>query len=169
MVSDTRRVASKLHERAYFLRGRFLTLVSVIERNLAEILTEYFCREDADLRQRFFDRVAMKMSLNAKRDLWFEILKADHPSFWSKNEMHLLHLRSIQEFRNKLAHSVVDLSPQALTRGVEAGVGFVDWKRGEPIQDAEFEEWQVRAMMIFGLLNDHRRLLPFIEKQHSDC
>ena len=46
--------ASKLHEKARYLRGRFLNHVAVIEKEIAVILTEYFCTEDETKRELFF-------------------------------------------------------------------------------------------------------------------
>jgi hypothetical protein len=58
--------AQKLHEKARYLRGRFLNSVAVIERNIAVILTEYFCTTDENKRELFFLKVAEKMSLQKK-------------------------------------------------------------------------------------------------------
>ena len=148
-------VAQKIHERARYLRGRFLNHVAVIERDIVLILTDYFCGEDVSVR--FF-------SLRAKANALVKIVKNDYPWFWDENAAILADLDGIINFRNKLAHSVVDVSEQALARPIEEGIGFVEWKEGEPFTDARFQEWEVKANMVLSRLSDLKALLPFKEK-----
>lgn len=156
--------AKKLHEKARYLRGRFLNSVAVIERDIAVILTEYFCTIDESKRELFFEKVAEKLSLQKKKEILIEIVKNDYPRYWEENKQFLIDLQHIQEFRNKLAHSVLDVSDEALARQPEEGIGFVQWKKGAPVTDGEFEEWVVRANMLGSTLSDIKRLLPFKEK-----
>ncbi len=156
--------AQKLHERARYLRGRFLNSVAVIERDIAVILTEYFCTVDESKRELFFEKVAETLSLQKKKEILIEIVKNDYPRYWEENKKFLTDLQQIQEFRNKLAHSVLDVSDDALARPLEDAVGFVQWKKGVPITDEEFQEWEVRANMLSSTLSDIKRLLPFKEK-----
>ncbi len=168
MDAETRRIkaAQKIHERARYLRGRFLNVVAVIERDIALILTDYFCTSDQEKRELFFKSVvtASFFSLRAKKDVLMRIVKNDYPGYWDENREVLKNLEGIMAFRNKLAHSVVDVSDAALARRVEEGVGFVDWDAGKPITDAQFEVWEVQANMVLSCLTDVKRLLPFKEK-----
>lgn len=156
--------AKKLHEKARYLRGRFLNSVAVIERDIAVILTEYFCTEDEKKRALFFSKVTEKISLNKKKEILIDIVKNDYPRYWEENKQFLTDLQNIQEFRNKLAHSVIDVSEEALARPIEEGIGFVQWGKGKPITDRDFEEWEVRANMVSTTLLDIKRLLPYKEK-----
>lgn len=155
--------AKKLHEKARYLRGRFLNSVAVIERDIAIILTEYFCREDDEKRDVFFRKVAERLSLHVKREILIDILKNDYPRYWEDEKEVFAKMSTIQEFRNKLAHSVVDVSDEALDRPLEDGVGFIQWRGGRPITDQEFEALNVSANMVVSALDDIRRLLPFKE------
>lgn len=159
--------AKKLHEKARQLRGRFLNHVAVIERRMAVIITEYFCREDEEKRDMFFEKVAERLPLRTKRDILFDIVKHDHPSFWDENKDVLTNLQRIQEFRNKLAHSVLDISDEALSRSLEEGIGFIQWNKGKPVTDAEFDDMVVAANMVIGVLGDIRMLLPYKEKPEA--
>lgn len=161
------KASKKLHERARYLRGRFLNSVAVIERDLAAILTEYFCRDDDEKRELFFTKVAEKLSLQKKKEILIEIVKSDYPRYWDGNKARLNDLAEIQEFRNKLAHSVVDVSDEALKRPLEEGVGFVQWKQGKPITDREFEDFEVRANGILDAIGDIKKLLPFKQKPYE--
>ena len=55
--------ARRLHAQAREYRGRFLNHIAVIERDLALLLTEYFCSSDPATQALFFERVACRMSL----------------------------------------------------------------------------------------------------------
>ena len=155
--------AKKLHEKARYLRGRFLNLVAVIERDIAVILTEYFCTKDENKRELFFETVAERLSLQKKKEILIDIVKNDYPRYWEENKEILTYLQNIQEVRNKLAHSVIDVSDEALSRPIEKGVGFVQWRKGEPITDREFEDFEVRANTVNSTLSGIKNLLPFKE------
>ncbi len=157
------KAAEDIHEKARYLRGRFLNSVAVVERDIAVILTEYFCTKDEFKRDLFFNQVAEKFSLNKKKNILIEIVKNDYPRYWEENKQFLLDLQSIQEFRNKLAHSVVDVSNDALRRPINEGIGFIQWKLGTPIIDKEFEDWEAKASMVSSALSDIKRLLPYKE------
>lgn len=158
------RACEEVHERARYLRGRFLNSVAVIEHDIAAILTAYFCTADETKRELFFSDIAGGMLLKAKRELLVKIVKRDYPRYWDENGQFLKDLEKIQTFRNKLAHSVVDVSDIALSRPIEEGVGFVQWKDGWPITEREFEDWEVKANMVLSTLSDIKRLLSFKEK-----
>ena len=155
--------AKKLHDKARYFRGRFLNSVAVIEREIAVILTEYFCTEDQNKRKLFFEKITEKLSLQKKKEILLDIVKNDYPKYWEEDKEILINLQIIQEFRNKLAHSVIDVSDEALLRPIEEGVGFVQWRKGEPITDREFEYLEVKANMVISILSDVKRLLPLKE------
>jgi len=160
------KAARQIHERARYLRGRFLNSVAVIEREIAVILTEYFCTSDPEKQELFFRYVVTSPSftLRTKKDVLIRIVKKDYPRYWDGHGEFLKDLDDIMVFRNKLAHSVVDVSESALARPLEKGVGFVDWNQGEPITDEQFQEWEVKANMARSCLIEIKRLLPFKER-----
>jgi len=157
--------AQRIHEKARYLRGRFLNSVAVIERDIALILTDYFCTSDPAKRELFFRYVVTSrgFSLSAKKEALIAIVKCDYPRYWDKHKNILKTLDEIMTFRNRLAHSVVDVSDRALARPIEEGVGFVDWNGGTPITDDQFQDWVVKTNMVSGCLQEIKRLLPFKE------
>lgn len=163
--ADRVAAAKKIHERARYLRGRFLNTVAVIERDIAIVLTEYFCQNDEEKREVFFTKVAEKISLQKKKEILIEIVENDYPKYWEENKEHFKKLKDIQEFRNKLAHSIVDVSEEALLRPIDEGVGFIQWKQGIPITDKEFEAFEDMASDVHSTISDIRMLLPFKEKR----
>jgi hypothetical protein len=140
--------------------------VAVIEREIALILTDYFCTSDEEKRKLFFTDVvnAHFFSLNSKKEVLVKIVKSDYPRYWNENIATLKALDEIMRFRNKLAHSVVDVSDLAITRPLEEGIGFVEWKDGEPITEKDFQDWDVKTNMVLTCLLEIKRLLPFKEK-----
>jgi len=160
------KAARRIHERARYIRGRFLNSVAAIERDVAMILTEYFCTVDPAKRELFFRHVVTSPSfpLRAKKEVLIRIVRNDYPRYWDEHSDVLKALDDIMAFRNRLAHSIVDVSESALPRPFEAGVGFVDWNQGEPITDQQFQEWEVKANMIYSCLAEIKRLLPFKER-----
>jgi hypothetical protein len=160
------RACKQIHERARHIRGRFLNSVAVIEREIALILTDYFCTSDEDKRKLFFTDVinAHFFSLNSKKDVLVKIVKNDYPRYWKKNMATLKALDEIMRFRNKLAHSIVDVTERALARPIEEGIGFIEWKDGEPVTEKDFNEWETNTNMVLSCLSDIKRLLPYKEK-----
>ena len=160
------KAARRIHERARHLRGHFLNSVAVIERDIARILTDYFCTSDVSKQELFFRHVVTSpaFTLRAKKDVLIRIVKQDYPRYWDSHSDVLRNLDDIMAFRNRLAHSVVDVSETALARPLESGVGFVDWNQGEPITDEQFQEWDAKAGMVITCLVEIKRLLPFKER-----
>lgn len=160
------RAARRVHERACYVRGRFLNAVAALERDIALILTEYFCTSDPAKQELFFRHVVTSPSftLRVKKEVLIRIVKEDYPRYWDEHSGVLKDLDDIMAFRNKLAHSIVDVSETALSRPLEEGVGFVDWNKGEPITDEEFQEWEVKTNMVSTCLIEIKRLLPFKER-----
>lgn len=161
--------AERIHEKARYLRGRFVNFVAVIERTIALILTDYFCTSNEEKRHLFFTQVVngYSFSLSVKKDLLVKIVKKDYPKYWDENKHILRTLDEIISFGNKLAHSVVDVSEQALARPIEEGIRFIEWKEGKPITDMEFQDWEVKAGMVNDCLSDIKQLLPFKEKSEA--
>lgn len=164
--NDRFSAARKIHEKARYMRGRFLNSVALIERDIALILTDYFCTLDQEKKELFFYHIvtAPFFSLKNKVETLFRIVKKDYPRYWDENSDILRDLDDIMAFRNKLAHSVIDVSDTALERPLEDGIGFVDWKAGEPITDKQFQDWEVKANMVHTCLIEIKRLLPYKEK-----
>jgi len=166
-TSENYAAARVLHARAREYRGQFLNLIACIEHEIAHILTEYFCLADPMVRELFFDRIACRFSLEEKRTVLISMIKQEHPSFFKENSQYLNDIKELQSFRNKLAHSILDVSDEALARPIEDGVAFIQWKNGTPITESEFDNWCVRANMVLSTLNDTKTLLPFRENRNA--
>ena len=163
MADDKFKSARLIHDKARDFRGRFLNHLAVIERDIALLLSAYFCTDDPLKQELFFNQIACRMQLEQKRTLLAQIVERDYPRYWEENGQFLQDLKKLQELRNKLAHSVVDVSTAALERPIDQGIGFIQWKGGVPITEQELDHWCARANMVSGTLADIKRLLPFKE------
>lgn len=160
---EEQRKAEKIHEKAREYRGRFLNTVACIEREMGFLITELFCRQELELQKFFFSNLVMNLTLQKKKEIVFRFCKQYEPGFWEDEKEFLTKLDDVQTFRNKLAHSVVDVSENALNRPIKEGVGFVQWKGGEPLTDQSFYEMNALASTIHSSLSDLRRLLSFAQ------
>jgi len=153
----------EIHEKARQHRGRFLNSVACIESKISRILTVYFCADNKEKQELFFETMLIVLSLEQKKALLIKIIKKDYPRFYKENQRILKDLDNVQTFRNKLAHSVIDLSDDALKRPAIDGVGFMQYEKGKPITEKEFQDWIVKTNMISSCLIDVFALLPFVE------
>lgn len=94
--------ARKIHEKARYIRGQFLNSVAAIEREIALILTDYFCTLDEMKREIFFKDIvtAQFFSLNSRKEVLIKIVKDDYPFYWDENSSVLRSLDEIISFRN---------------------------------------------------------------------
>jgi hypothetical protein len=83
--------------------------------------------------------------------------------YWEREKDHFKAFDEVADFRNRLAHCTLDVSNDALTRPVADGVAFVDRDDCTPITDRDFNDFEVKANMIYSCLHDIERLLPYKE------
>ena len=171
--ADARRridAAQQIHEVARQYRGRFLNLVANIEHDLAHLLADYFCPADHGKRDIIYSELFAGggFSLNQKKALFLEIVRKDYPLYWDENKPILDAFAIVQRFRNKLAHSKVNVDEAILLRPIAEGVGFTDWEGGAPITQQEFDGYNAKATMILTCIAEVRRLLPFKQRPVND-
>lgn len=160
--------ARVIHARAKEMRGSFLNQVACIERKMATILTAYFCRDCPQKRKLFFDGIvtASFFGLRAKKSILVRIMKQDYPGYWDREEEAFKAFNAfddVADFRNRLAHCTLDVSEVALKRPVDDGISFINRDDCSPITDRDFNDFEVKANMIYSCLHDIERLLPYKE------
>jgi len=144
----------KIHEKANSFRGPFLNRAAVIDEKISAMLANMFPSEDK--RHPF-----TKRSLEKKRQMLFKKIQENCSWYWNENKQHLEPLEEIIKFRNTLAHSVPDLTEEALERPIGDGVVFAGWNKGKPVTDTYFNEAVVKTTMVISCLSDINRLLSF--------
>lgn len=154
----------QVHEKARQMRGKLINSTSCIEHDLSILLTEYFWIKDNNKRKLFYEVIISKLPLRRKKDILIAILKEDYPTYykeWKEEEQFTTNFDQVIQFRNKMAHSVIDVSENALLRPLMDGVGFIQYNDGAPITDDDFNDFEVKANMVLSTLSTIKRLLPY--------
>lgn len=122
--------AQQLHSYVREWRGRILNTMAVAERNIALLISSYFCKEEK--KYFFFSEVATShfFSLRSKVNILKKILKKDYQFCLDQEPNFFKNLETVIEFRNLIAHATIDVSDDALKRDPREGVGFVSYSEG---------------------------------------
>ncbi|WP_085904468.1 hypothetical protein [Kiloniella majae] len=148
-----------VHEKAREIRGTYLNYVSVIEAYLYEIITNYFCKDGEFRKELFSERILERMSLEQKKVIMQKIMMKNFPTQWSNRKEVFSKIERVQKIRNKLAHSTVDVSEEALSRPINLGVGFDLYENAKPIDDKTFEEMKADAVKVMIIIQEFGNLI----------
>jgi hypothetical protein len=156
--------AQKYHEMARQIRGRYLNSVAVLDTELAEIITEYFCKE-GPRRDLFFSEIAtsQQLSIRVKKEIFFKIFKTHLKDYVKDYPLLNKRFDSVINYRNSLAHATIDVSEEALIKDKVTGVGFVGYKNGKrevqfiSREDADFRQAEINTLL--GDIRDIRKLV----------
>jgi len=116
---------STLHTESARYRGRVIEVSIYLELTLAQILSNYFAKKDKIelLNSIVFDRMDLQRKLNTLKS----ILKLEHASIWKKELQNIKKIDTLISFRNNLAHSVLNSSPEYLKK-ISEKVGLLSSK-----------------------------------------
>lgn len=92
-------------------RGKVIDITIFLEMTLGQILADYFAKDSiksTTLNAYVFDR----MQLSLKFNLFKKILKNKHLKIWNKFQKELKEISELIDFRNNLAHSMLDSSEE---------------------------------------------------------
>lgn len=98
------------------IRAPFLEQAIVIDRLIADIISQHFC-PDEEKRTLFFSLITngITLSFHASINVFEKLLKLCYPDLYEK---HLFKkLDTIRNFRNRIAHSMLDTSEEFLAKG----------------------------------------------------
>lgn len=146
--------AQKYHGLAREIRGRYLNSVAVLDTYLAEIITEYFCKE-GKRKDLFYSEIAtgQHLSLRNKRDILWKIMNIELIAYLEEYKGINKKIDSILTYRNKLAHATVDVSYEALSVEKVKGVGFVEYKDGQRVvtyfseEESQFKQAELNTLL----------------------
>lgn len=68
-------------------------------------------------------------------------------------------IHEIKVFRDMLAHSILDMNEDTISRPIEEGISFIEFQIGKPITDEEFEEWEIKVNMVSSDISSLKSLL----------
>jgi hypothetical protein len=99
-----------LHTESARYRGRVVEMSIYLELNLANLLSQYFAKDEKKelLNSMVFDRMDLQRKLNTLKN----ILKTQHLEIWKAEQLNLKKIDKLISFRNNIAHSVLNSSPE---------------------------------------------------------
>tara|TARA_R110000751_G_scaffold306669_1_gene425853 strand:+ start:653 stop:1318 length:666 start_codon:yes stop_codon:yes gene_type:complete len=99
-----------LHTESARYRGRVVEMSIYLEFVLANLLSQYFAKEEKMelLNSIVFDRMDLQRKLNTLKI----ILKTQHVNIWKAENPNLKKIDKLITFRNNIAHSVLNSSPE---------------------------------------------------------
>jgi hypothetical protein len=146
--------AARLHTYVTNWRGRLINSVSVIDLQLALVISKFFGKEIAAIQSKTFSK---------KREMLRVIFQQDPLLETDKDRNLINELKAIGSFRNILAHSVLDVSYEALAKSPKDGVGFISYKGGQKkinsVTEADFNDWNGRIGTVASLIGDTMRIM----------
>ena len=154
-------LAARLHAYVRDWRGRVLNTVAVMEKEIAQIISHYFCAEER--RDFFFSEIARFLSYRNKVSILKQILQKDYVFFSREHPDLTKELEEIGAFRNILAHATLDVTDNALRRKPKDAVGFVSFEDGERVvkvfAEADFNDWNGRMGNVSSDIADLKAIL----------
>jgi len=148
-------------------RGRVIDITIFVEMSLATVLSKYFSeknqKKEAQLNAYVFDR----MPLSQKLMLLKNVLKDSYPELASKYSTDLAEIGRLVEFRNNIAHSMLNSNAEYLGKVSER----LKKIRTETSQQKAFEDIQEIEITYYqnGKVTTKRITRKDIDNHHSSC
>lgn len=97
------------------IRGTFLDQSIMIERLIDDIIAKHFCAEE-EKRILLFSLITSRFSFQSRIMALKTVLECCYPQLFEKHRNTIKNLQQIREFRNKIAHSMIDSSIEFLEK-----------------------------------------------------
>ena len=135
-------------------RGKVIDITIILEMLLAQILSKYFTN-DEEMEKSLNSFVFDRMQLSSKFNLLKKILKIKHIKVWNKYQKDLKEIGELIEFRNNLAHSILDSSNEYIESLKEKGTNFIETNKGDLeeiqigyLQDEDFRHEKITKKQV---------------------
>jgi hypothetical protein len=122
---------SKVHALASRIRGDFMGQAIGIDLLIVDILTQYFT-PDKERRMLLQSEVFSTSSFSKNINVLKAVVKYSFALFNENNPNVLSELDELRNFRNKLAHALLDLSDGWMAQGHTDRIRLTSFKRGKP-------------------------------------
>lgn len=161
---EMREKNKRLHEKAMRIRGRFINTMTFLDRKISKILADYFCSNCEDKRNIFLNKIvgAEFFTLTKKINILKHILKSDYPDYYKKNKECFNFSKEVVDFRNTLAHSILEISSETLEK---QEVRFIGIDSITIVDELIFNDRELQARALFSRIEEMERLLPFKERE----
>jgi len=95
-------------------RGKAIDIAIMLEAMLVEFLGKYFCKEDKKKNTLLKSVILDRQNFSSKITWIKKILKIEHTEIYKKYESDLKEISRLIDFRNNLAHSILDSGEEFL-------------------------------------------------------
>lgn len=124
-----------LFQLAKDIRASFLEQSIFIEKIIEDILAHHFCPEE-DRRNLFFSLVinGTDLTFDSKICIFDKLLRLRYPDIIESNNKLIDELHKIRRFRNRLAHAMLDTSPDFLAKEYKDRIQLIYYEDGRKKQ-----------------------------------
>lgn len=114
------------------IRAPFLEQAIAIDRLVADIISQHFCPNE-EKRNLFFSLITngTTITFSASINMLKTLLKVCYPDLDDKHSELIRELEKIRDFRNRIAHSMLDTSDEYLEKGYTDRIRLVFHRDGE--------------------------------------
>ena len=122
----------RVFEQAKNVRGLFLEQAIFIENLIGDIIAGHFCPEE-NRRRLLFSLIIndRNFTFSSKIKILKQLLKLRYPELGEKYPEVIKELKKVMEFRNKVAHRMLDSSEQFLAKKLTDRIQLVYFKDGQ--------------------------------------
>ncbi len=118
-----------LYDLSKEIRGSFLDQAIAIEMLITDIISRHFCPEEAR-RSLFFSLVPPELTFSTKIRILETILELCYPDLLEKYPTLIKEIKKIKNFRNRVAHSMLDTTEEFLKKKYNDRIGLESYKKG---------------------------------------
>lgn len=112
------------------IRGKFLDQAIPIEWIIDDIISQHFCPEETR-RMLYFSSVPPELTFFSKTRIFKTILEICYPDLLEKHHNVMKEIEKIRNFRNKIAHSILEATPNFLKNGYNDRIRLGYYEKGE--------------------------------------
>lgn len=149
------------------IRGRFLDQVIVIERLIDDIISRHFCPEDYRFHL-LFSLVATELTFHSRIKTLKTVLECCYPELLGKHPNLIKDIKKIKEFRNKIAHSMLDSSEDFLEKEYDDRIRLEFYRKGEKKylvvkKDDIMERLKACSQVVLALVDIQREVMQQVQ------
>jgi len=112
------------------IRGSYLHRAIVIDYLISDIVSNHFC-SDREKTKFLFSVISKEVNFSRKIRIFKQILEACYPDLSKKYKNLSKELNSVGEFRNKIAHAMLDSSQEFLEEKHEDRIQLIFYSKGK--------------------------------------
>jgi len=164
----------KLYKRDVKYRGRVLTLSITIEHILSEIISHHFCSNEYQ-RNLMFSLILTESGLMFKKKILIfkKLMELQYSDLLKKYPELVDSLEDVRDFRNKLAHFMLDTSEETIRKNAKEQINLIYHKNGRkhPItisKDKFFKKWEACNTVIKTLIKVRKEVEQRSKKRNPE-